>query len=75
MKKSVPESFYEVFARKSSADALQHVGSVKAPNPEVATARAWYVYDEHRWLEMCLVPLDAVIAVTERSRRVKIKPI
>lgn len=75
MKKSIPESFYEVFARKNSADALQHVGSVKAPNPEVAIARAWYVYDEHRWLEMCLVPLGAVIAVTERSRSVKIKPI
>lgn len=75
MKNSVPESFYEVFARKNSADALQHVGSVKAPNPEVAATRAWYVYDEHRWLEMCLVPLEAVIAVTERSRRVKIKPI
>lgn len=75
MKKSVPESFYEVFARKNSEDALQHVGSVKAPNPEVAITRAWYVYDEHRWLEMCLVPLAAVIAVTERGRRVKIKQI
>lgn len=75
MKKSVPESFYEVFARKKSDDALQHVGSVKAPNPEVAIARAWYVYDEHPWLEMCLVPLAAVIPVTERGRQVKIKPV
>lgn len=75
MKKSVPESFYEVFARKDSTDTLQHIGSVKAPNSEVATARAWYVYDEHRWLEMCLVPLAAVIAVTERGRKVKIKQI
>ena len=75
MRQRYPESFYEVFARKNSADALQHVGSVKAPNTEIAIARAWYVYDEHAWSEMCLVPLEAVIPVTERDRRVKIKQI
>lgn len=75
MKSMIPESFYEVFARRNSADALQHVGSVKAPNADVAIARAWYVYDEHRWLEMCLVPLASVIPVTEREKRVKVKQI
>jgi 1,2-phenylacetyl-CoA epoxidase PaaB subunit len=75
MRQLYPESFYEVFARKNSEDALQHVGSVKAPNEDVAMARAWYVYDEHPWLEMCLVPLAAIIPVTERGKRIKIKPI
>lgn len=74
MRKSVDEEFYEVFARRDSAAALEHVGSVKAPNVDVATARAWYVYDEHRWIEMCLVPLAAIVPVTERSCKVKIKP-
>lgn len=75
MKKAIPELFYEVLARKSSEDTLQHVGSVKAPSPEVAVTRAWYVYDEHPWLEMCLVPLNAIIPVTERRRLVKVKPV
>lgn len=75
MKTRIPETFFEVFARKDSTDALQHVGSVKAPNADVAIARAWCVYDEHAWLEMCLVPLAAVIPVTEQSRRVKIKQV
>jgi len=75
MKTSASESFYEVFARKDSTDSLQHIGSVKAPNSEVATTRAWYVYDEHSWQEMCLVPLGAVIPITERGRKVKIKQV
>lgn len=75
MRQSYAEAFYEIFARKNSGDTLQHVGSVKAPNAEVAIARAWYVYDEHAWSEMCLVPLAAVIPVTEHAKRVKIKPI
>ncbi|TEA77782.1 phenylacetic acid degradation b [Allopusillimonas ginsengisoli] len=69
------EEFYEVFARKDSNDTLQHVGSVKAPSSDIAITRAWYVYDQHPWSEMCLVPLAAVIPVTERTKRVKIKPI
>ncbi len=75
MRPAIAESFYEVFARQDSGDSLRHVGSVKAPNADVAIARARYVYDEHVWLEMCLVPLEAVIAVTEVNRRVKIKQV
>jgi len=67
--------FYEVFARISSEDALAHIGSIEAPNDELAQARAWYVYDERRWKEMCVVPTDAVISVTGRGARGKIKEI
>lgn len=65
--------YYEVFARKSSDEALAHVGSVEAPNDDLAQVRAWYIYDQHRWKEMCLVPTDAVIPVRlgRHSTRVK----
>ncbi|MEJ2119629.1 MAG: phenylacetic acid degradation b [Alphaproteobacteria bacterium] len=67
--------FYEVFARKDSHDVLAHVGSIEAPNDDLAQVRAWYVYDQHKWKEMCLVPTDAIVSVTEHDKRVKIKEV
>jgi 1,2-phenylacetyl-CoA epoxidase PaaB subunit len=60
---------YEVFARKAHDDELRHVGSVNADDDELAKVYAWTVYDEERWLEMCVVPRDAVISVTHTDRR------
>ena len=65
--------YYEVFARRDSESDLSHVGSVEAPNDELAKVRAWYIYDQHRWREMCVVPLDAIITVTEEGKSAKIK--
>lgn len=69
----IPPRYYEVFARKTSDDPLSYVGSVEAPNDDLAQVRAWYVYDQHQWTEMCLVPLDCVITVTEHGKATKIK--
>jgi 1,2-phenylacetyl-CoA epoxidase PaaB subunit len=69
----VQPKYYEVFARKSSEDVLSHVGSVEAPNDDLAQMRAWYIYDQHPWKEMCVVPLDSIITVTEHGRNTKIK--
>jgi 1,2-phenylacetyl-CoA epoxidase PaaB subunit len=66
-------SFYEVFARRNSAEPLTHIGSVEAPNAELAEARAWFVYDHESWKEMCLVPISAIIPITERGRVMKLK--
>ncbi len=65
--------YYEVFARKSSDDDLAHVGSVEAPNDDLAQVRAWYIYDQHKWKEMCLVPTDAVIPVRLGGHSTRIK--
>ena len=46
--------YYEVFARKDSDSDLSHVGSVEAPNDQLAQVRAWYIYDQRtqgQWLE------------------------
>ncbi len=69
----VKPRYYEVFARKDSDDPLTHVGSIEAPNDDLAQVRAWYVYDQYSWREMCVVPTDAVVTVTERGKANKIK--
>ena len=60
------EPVYEVFARKGHDQALTHVGSVNAEDDDLAKAYAWTVYDEEKWVEMCVVPRAAVIPVTEQ---------
>lgn len=61
------ETIYEVFARKAHDEELKHVGSVNAGDDDLAKAYAWTVYDEESWVEMCVVPRAAVIAVTEHG--------
>ncbi len=65
--------YYEVFARKDSHSDLSHVGSVEAPNDDLAQIRAWYIYDQHQWREMCVIPLESIITVTEEGKSAKIK--
>lgn len=65
--------YYEVFARKTSDDELSHVGSVEAPNDDLAQVRAWYIYDQHTWKEMCVVPTDAIIPVRQQKHSTRIK--
>jgi 1,2-phenylacetyl-CoA epoxidase PaaB subunit len=52
---------YDVFARKARAEPLRQVGSVVAPDDDLAMAYARATYDEERWVEMMIVPRDAVI--------------
>ncbi len=54
---------YEVFARKARVDPLHQVGSVVAPDDDLAKAYARATYDEERWVEMVIVPRDAVITL------------
>jgi 1,2-phenylacetyl-CoA epoxidase PaaB subunit len=54
---------YAVFARKARAEALRQVGSVVAPDDDLARAYARATYDEERWIEMTIVPEDAMITV------------
>src|SRR5438552_1408062 len=52
---------YEVFARKSRVEALHLVGSVVAPDDDLAMAYARATYDEERWCEMAIVRKEHVI--------------
>ena len=57
------ERIYEVFARKDRADRFEHVGTVTAPNRELARVYAWQTYDEAKWFEMTVALRDAFAAV------------
>ncbi|TMF70519.1 MAG: hypothetical protein E6I13_06110 [Chloroflexi bacterium] len=52
---------YEVFARKTRVEPLHQVGSVVAPDADLAMAYARATYDEERWCEMAIVRKDDVI--------------
>jgi 1,2-phenylacetyl-CoA epoxidase PaaB subunit len=54
---------YEVFARKTRADPLHQVGSVVAPDDDLAIAYARATYDEERWVEMAIVRKDDIIGL------------
>jgi 1,2-phenylacetyl-CoA epoxidase PaaB subunit len=54
---------YEVFARKTRVEPLHQVGSVVAPDDDLAAAYARATYDEERWIEMTIVRKDHVIAL------------
>jgi 1,2-phenylacetyl-CoA epoxidase PaaB subunit len=47
---------YEVFARKLRVEPLKLIGSVVAPDDDLAAAYARATYDEERWIEMAIVP-------------------
>jgi 1,2-phenylacetyl-CoA epoxidase PaaB subunit len=52
---------YEVFARKTRLEPLHQVGSVVAPDADLAVAYARATYDEERWIEMAIVRKDDII--------------
>ncbi len=54
---------YEVFARFKYDEPLHYVGSVTAPNEELAKSYAFNTYNEWAWIEMMIVPRRAVIPV------------
>jgi 1,2-phenylacetyl-CoA epoxidase PaaB subunit len=51
---------YEVFARKVRVEPLRLIGSVVAPDDDLAAAYARATYDEERWIEMAIVPRAAI---------------
>jgi len=51
---------YEVLARKLRVEPLRLIGSVVAPDDDLAAAYARATYDEERWIEMAIVPREAI---------------
>jgi len=56
---------YEVLARKTREDPLEHIGTVNATSPDFARVYARATYDEENWIEMVVVPREALIPVIE----------
>jgi len=47
---------FEVFGRDQVERPLAHIGSIVAPNQELAVARARMLYSERPWIELCVAP-------------------
>ena len=56
---------YEVFARFKKDEPLRHIGSVAAPNPEMAKMYAYKLYDEWTWSAMYIVERKNIIHLVE----------
>jgi len=56
---------YEVFARQWRKDPLQQVGTVVAPNAELAAAFARSIYNEEPWIEMRVAARSAFAPAIE----------
>ena len=52
-----------MFARKTRAEPLEHVGTVNATNADFARVYARTTYDEENWVEMVVVRRDDLIPV------------
>lgn len=62
---------YEVFARKTRAEPLAHVGTVNATSDDFARVYARSTYDEENWVEMVVVRRAALVPVIELESLVK----
>ena len=54
-----------VLARREYEKPLQQVGTVEADDPDLARVYARSIYDEFAWIEMVVVPRDAIVTVIE----------
>ena len=52
-----------VLARRAYDEPLRQVGTVEADDRELAQVYARSIYDEFAWIEMAVVPRDAVLTV------------
>jgi 1,2-phenylacetyl-CoA epoxidase PaaB subunit len=60
-------SVYEVFARKSRGDPLRHIGTLNAPDSELARVYAFNTYDEEKWFDMFVVAREDLVEVFNRN--------
>ncbi len=54
---------WHVFARRKYEEPLHEIGNVMADDVELAQVYARSIYDEFSWVEMVLVPRDAIVTV------------
>jgi 1,2-phenylacetyl-CoA epoxidase PaaB subunit len=54
------ETVWEVFARKAYEEPLRHVGTVTEGDVDLALVSARAIYDEQPWIEMIIVPRNAI---------------
>lgn len=58
-----PDRIWVVLARRSYDQPLAQVGTVEADDVDLASVFARTIYDEFAWVEMAVVPRDALVTV------------
>jgi hypothetical protein len=61
----VADRVWLVLARRGYEEPLRQVGTVTADDVDLARVYARTIYDEFAWVEMAVVPRDAVVTVIE----------
>lgn len=59
----VADRVWLVLARRAYDEPLRQVGTVTADDAGLATVYARTIYDEFAWVEMAVVPRDAMVTV------------
>jgi hypothetical protein len=59
----MPDRVWVVLARREYDEGLRQVGTVEAEDRELACVYARSIYDEFAWIEMAVVPRDALVTV------------
>jgi 1,2-phenylacetyl-CoA epoxidase PaaB subunit len=54
---------WHVYARRKYEEPLHEIGNVMADDVELAKVYARSIYDEFSWIEMVIVPRDAMVTV------------
>jgi hypothetical protein len=60
-----PKRKYDVFARRTAGDPLTMIGSVYAPDDELARVYAFTTYNEDPWYELQMAAHDAFVRVSQ----------
>jgi hypothetical protein len=61
----VADRVWLVLARREYDEPLRQVGTVTADDDDLARVYARTIYDEFAWVEMAVVPRDALVTVIE----------
>jgi hypothetical protein len=61
----VADRVWLVLARRAYDEPLRQVGTVAADDADLAQVYARTIYDEFAWVEMVVVPRDALVTVIE----------
>jgi 1,2-phenylacetyl-CoA epoxidase PaaB subunit len=56
---------WQVYARRKYEEPLHEIGNVMADDVELATVYARSIFDEFSWVEMVIVPREAIVTVIE----------
>lgn len=56
------EQVFEVFCRLAPGDPMAHIGTLNAPDIELARVYAWKIYDEEDWADMWVVPRASIVS-------------